>query len=127
MGGGSQSRQGQEGLGHREQRQCSTCLWVHREQSHLSNKAASIRRYRQNPAPRQSPPSSRCASQGCGSSTNPVLCSHSAEQIFPPITSPNTNTKGRACCCERESTSQEQHVERRMLLQTALMALAKQK
>lgn len=30
-------------LGHREQRQCRVCLWVHREQSHLSNKAASVR------------------------------------------------------------------------------------
>lgn len=43
-----------------------------------------------------------------GSSANPVLWSRLPEQIFPLVTSPKTNTRGRASPRERESTSQEQ-------------------
>lgn len=34
---------GADSLGHREHRQCRVCLWVHREQGRLCNKAPSVR------------------------------------------------------------------------------------
>ena len=46
-----------------------------------------------------------------GSGVNPVLRSRLPEQIFPLVTSPKTNTRGRAGRCKRESASQERRVE----------------